>query len=47
MQDDATHDPYDDFSVTEEPMPDGRTIRYYAWPNVEEVDVEEPASADV
>ena len=25
-------DPYDDFTVDEEPMPDGRTIRYYRWP---------------
>jgi hypothetical protein len=53
MQDDATHDPYDDFSVTEEPMPDGRTIRYYEWPGLPEdeaegvEEVDDPPSADV
>ena len=34
------HDPYDDFSVDEEPMPDGRTIRYYSWPDA--IDDDEP-----
>lgn len=34
MQDEPirdAHDPYDDFTVDEELMPDGRAIRYYEW----------------
>lgn len=46
MQDEAPtdHDPYDDFEVVEERMPDGRVIRYYSWP--ESVD-EQAAEPDV
>ena len=47
MQDEPTpepHDPYDDFTVDEEPMPDGRTIRYYAWPP--DIDVDAEAAED-
>jgi hypothetical protein len=45
------HDPYDDFTFDEEPMPDGRTIRYYAWPeavdDLDDADDEAAAVTDV
>jgi hypothetical protein len=46
-EDGVVHRPFGGYTVEVETLPDGRTIRYYAWPpDAEEDDTPEPAERD-